>query len=159
MDDVAAAAGVGKGTLYRRFGDKSGLAAALLDARESELQAAILSGPPPLGPGAPPADRLAAFVSAYLAYVDAHLDLVALSQTASPGARLRTGSHGFWRQHCRLLLTAAGVPDPDLRADTLLAALTAEQVRHWRHDERRPLPALIDAIDAIARRLAVPPSP
>jgi AcrR family transcriptional regulator len=159
MDDVAAAAGVGKGTLYRRFGDKSGLAAALLDERESELQAAILSGPPPLGPGAPPADRLAAFVSAYLAYVDAHLDLVALSQTASPGARLRTGSHGFWRQHCRLLLTAAGVPDPDLRADTLLAALTAEQVRHWRRDERRPLPALIDAIDAIARRLAVPPSP
>src|SRR3954454_3811127 len=28
MDDVAAAAGVGKGTLYRRFGDKSGLASA-----------------------------------------------------------------------------------------------------------------------------------
>lgn len=159
MDDVAAVAGVGKGTLYRRFGDKSGLAAALLDERESELQAAILSGPPPLGPGAPPADRLAAFVSAYLAYVDAHLDLVALSQTASPGARLRTGSHRFWRQHCQVLLTAAGVPDPDLRADTLLAALTAEQVRHWRRDERRPLPALVDAIAAIARRLAAPLSP
>ncbi|MFB9831578.1 TetR/AcrR family transcriptional regulator [Actinoallomurus acaciae] len=154
MDDVAAVAGVGKGTLYRRFGDKSGLAAALLDERESELQAEILSGPPPLGPGAHPADRLAAFVSAYLAYVDAHLDLVALSQTASPGARLRTGSHRFWRQHCQVLLTTAGVPDPDLRADTLLAALTAEQIRHWRRDERRPLPELTDAITAIARRLA-----
>jgi AcrR family transcriptional regulator len=37
MDDVAAAAGVGKGTLYRRFGDKSGMAAALLDELESQL--------------------------------------------------------------------------------------------------------------------------
>ncbi|MGN9847007.1 TetR/AcrR family transcriptional regulator [Nonomuraea sp. H19] len=154
MDDVAAAAGVGKGTLYRRFGDKSGLAAALLGERESELQTAMLSGPPPLGPGARPADRLAAFAAAYLAYVDAHLDLVTLSQTASAGARLRTGSHRLWRQHCRILLTAAGVPDPQIRADTLLAALTAEQVRHWRRDENRPLPALTAAVVAISRHLA-----
>src|SRR3954447_5594039 len=68
MDDVVAAAGVGKGTLYRRFGDKRGLVAARLDGGEGELQAAILSGPPPLGPGAAPAERLAAFVGAYLAY-------------------------------------------------------------------------------------------
>src|SRR3954465_10063 len=76
MDDVAAAAGVGKGTLYRRFGDKSGLAAALLDEWESELQGGMLSGPPPLGPGAPPEERLVAFVDAYLGFVVAHLDLV-----------------------------------------------------------------------------------
>ena len=31
MDDIAAAAGVGKGTLYRRFTDKGELAAAVLD--------------------------------------------------------------------------------------------------------------------------------
>jgi AcrR family transcriptional regulator len=156
MDDVAAAAGVGKGTLYRRFGDKSGLAAALLDERESQLQRELLSGPPPLGPGAPPVERLAAFAAAYLAYVDAHLDVVALSQTASPGARLRTGSHRFWRLHCRILLAEAGAPDPDLRADALLAALTAEQVRHWRHDEGR-LPAdLTRAVSALARSLAEP---
>src|SRR3712207_4184359 len=58
MDDVAAAAGVGKGTLYRRFVDKGGLAVALLDQRERELQQAILTGPPPLGPGATPPERL-----------------------------------------------------------------------------------------------------
>jgi AcrR family transcriptional regulator len=153
MDEVAAAAGVGKGTLYRRFGDKSGLAAALLDERESGLQEAMLTGAPPLGPGAPPAERLAAFAAAYLAFVDAHLDLVALSQTASPGARLRTGSHRLWRHHCTILLTSAGVPAPEVRADTLLAALTAEQVRHWRRDENHPLPALTEAIVEISRRL------
>src|SRR2546430_13686986 len=64
MDQLAQAAGVGKGTLFRRFGDKAGLAVALLDSRERELQAAILSGPPPLGPGAPAADRLVALLAA-----------------------------------------------------------------------------------------------
>jgi len=156
MDDVAAAAGVGKGTLYRRFGDKSGLAAALLDERETQLQQQLLSGPPPLGPGAPAGERLAAFTEAYLAYVDAHLDVVALSQTASPGARLRTGSHRLWRLHCRILFAEAGAPDPDLRADVLLAALTAEQVRHWRHDEGQRLADLTRAMSGLARSLATP---
>lgn len=155
MDDVAAAAGVGKGTLYRRFGDKSGLAAALLDERETQLQQQLLSGPPPLGPGAPAVERLAAFTAAYLAYVDAHLDVVALSQTASPGARLRTGSHRLWRLHCRILFAEAGAPDPDLRADVLLAALTAEQVRHWRHDENHELADLTNAMTRLVRSLAL----
>ncbi|MFC7584972.1 TetR family transcriptional regulator [Nonomuraea antimicrobica] len=53
MADVAAAAGVGVGTLYRRFGDRSGLAYALIDEREREFQASFIEGPPPLGPGAP----------------------------------------------------------------------------------------------------------
>ena len=38
MDQVAAGAGVAKGTVFRRFGDKAGLAVALLDTRERELQ-------------------------------------------------------------------------------------------------------------------------
>jgi AcrR family transcriptional regulator len=154
MDDVAAAAGVGKGTLYRRFGDKSGLAAALLDEREAQLQQDMLGGAPPLGPGAPPVERLAAFVNAYLGFVVAHLDLVAMSQTASPGARLRTGSHRLWVHHCRLLLAEAGAPDADLRADVLLAALTAEQVRHWLRDEARTAAAVRDGLVRLARRLA-----
>lgn len=148
MDDIATEAGVGKGTLYRRFADKSALVAALLDARERDLQGAILSGPPPLGPGAPPGDRLAAFAVAYLAYVSGHLELVLLSQTASPGARLRTGAHGFWRQHCTYLLTTAGAPDPQLRADALLTALSAEQVRSWTQETAavRDLPAVVERL-------------
>ena len=83
----------GGGTIYRHVGDKGGLAFALLDERERELQQRTLAEPPPLGPGAAAEDRLAAFVEAYVELVLAQLDLVLLSEPSSAGAgpRLRMG--------------------------------------------------------------------
>ncbi|SFD52801.1 TetR/AcrR family transcriptional regulator [Streptomyces aidingensis] len=127
MDEVAAAAGVGKGTLFRRFGDKAGLAAALLDARERELQEAILHGPPPLGPGAAPGERLAAFIDAYFDYLLEHLALVRTSETAAAGARYRIGAYRFWHRHVTILL-GDRAPDPECSAHALLAAMAAEHV-------------------------------
>jgi len=140
MDAVAAAAGVGKGTLFRRFGDKSGLAVALLDARERALQEAILTGPAPLGPapaapdagpapvgqGPDPRQRLRAFVEAYLDYALAHLDLIRMSETGSPGARYRIGAYRFWHRHAAILL--AHRADPDADAHALLAPLAADHL-------------------------------
>jgi AcrR family transcriptional regulator len=157
MDEVAAAAGVGKGTLFRRFGDKAGLAVALLDDRERDLQAAILRGPPPLGPGAPPAQRLVAFLEAYLRHAEAHLELVRMSETASPGARYRVGSYRFWHRHVALLLAAAdagATADTGARADTdalahaLLAPLSAELLHGLGAES---LPAHRAAVTALAR--------
>ncbi|MFF7458016.1 TetR/AcrR family transcriptional regulator [Kitasatospora sp. NPDC008115] len=134
MDQVAAAAGVGKGTLFRRFGDKAGLGAALLDARERALQDAVLRGPAPLGPGeadagAASGERLAAFVTAYLDYLLEHLDLVRMSETAGRGSRYRIGAYRFWHRHVALLLGAGGhAEDPEHDAHALLAALAAEHV-------------------------------
>ncbi|GAA0208184.1 TetR/AcrR family transcriptional regulator [Saccharothrix mutabilis subsp. mutabilis] len=125
MDAIAAAAGVGKGTLFRRFGDKAGLAAALLDEQERTLQEAVLTGPPPLGPGVDRGSRVRAFVAAYLDYLLPHLALIRMSETASPGARYRIGSYRFWHRHLTLLLPG---PDPEADAHTLLAALSAEHV-------------------------------
>jgi AcrR family transcriptional regulator len=154
MDAIAAAAGVGKGTLFRRFGDKAGLAVALLDEQERSLQEAILFGPAPLGPGTPDDDpgsreRLRAFVAAYLDYLLAHLPLVRMSETASPGARYRIGAYRFWHQHVSLLLQKRD--DPQADAHTLLAALAGEHVHAMAADigavrVRQAVLALADAL-------------
>ena len=53
MDEIAEAAGVGKGTLFRRFGSRAALALAVLSEEEQDLQESLIRGTPPLGPGAP----------------------------------------------------------------------------------------------------------
>lgn len=130
LDLVAAEAGVGKGTVFRRFGDKSGLAAALLDEREQELQRAMLCGPPPLGPGAPPVARAVAFTRGYLDYVFDNPELVRMSETASPGARFRIGAFRFWHRHLAVLLGESGLAAvrASVLAHALLAPLAAEHL-------------------------------
>ncbi|MFE3104366.1 TetR/AcrR family transcriptional regulator [Nocardia tengchongensis] len=61
MDRVAAAAGVGKGTIFHRFGSRAGLIRELIFERARDLLEHVQSGPAPIGPGAPAAERLLAF--------------------------------------------------------------------------------------------------
>lgn len=154
MDDISAEAGVGKGTVYRRFTDRGELAVALLGSRAEALQQHLLGGDPPLGPGAPPEDRLVAFVEAYLTFQARNLDLVLLSETSSPGARLSKGSYALWRRHCAFLLKQSGVDDAVVRAEVILAGCSAEQVNHWLHVEGRAEVTLRDAVAGAARALA-----
>ncbi|MGW7683742.1 TetR/AcrR family transcriptional regulator [Kribbella sp. NPDC054772] len=127
LDAIAAEAGVGKGTVFRRFGDRAGLAVALLDEREQELQAKIISGPPPLGPGAPPLVRLLAFLDAYLDLLDRHVALFMDSENASDGARYRIGSYHLWHRHLSHLIESARPDlDADYTAHVLLAPLAAD---------------------------------
>ncbi|WP_157440570.1 TetR/AcrR family transcriptional regulator [Actinokineospora inagensis] len=130
MDQIAAAAGVGKGTLFRRFGDKSGLAAALLDEGERELRRQVVTGLAPLGPGAGAAERLRAFFDAYLGFLAEHLDLVHLAETARPGTRYRIAAYRMWHGHVAGLLTDAGVAgDQEALAHVLLAGVAADLQR------------------------------
>jgi AcrR family transcriptional regulator len=153
MDAIAAEAGVGKGTLFRRFGDKAGLAGALLDERERELQERILRGPAPLGPDAPATDRVTAFVAAYLDYVHGHLDLVRMSEQASPGARYRIGAYRFWHRHLAILVGAAAPAlDADATAHLILAGLGAD-VQHALREAGMSPERIRDAAVEAARRM------
>ena len=127
MDDVAAKAGVGKGTLYRRFGDRASLLRALIDEPERAFQEALIRGEPPLGPGAPPLERLKAFGAGML---------VLLGQTA-PFTRateaVKTGRFGHpvysvHRTHLAFLLSEliGESPRTEYLVDSLLAPLSAE---------------------------------
>ncbi|MEO3928658.1 helix-turn-helix domain-containing protein [Micromonosporaceae bacterium B7E4] len=120
MEAVANAAGVGKGTVYRRFGDRAGLMFALLDHAERTFQEDFLTGPPPLGPGAPPRERLAAFGVATIRHQIRYLDLYL---QAEPKPARQYSPHPPYEVrtlHLASLLRAAGVPgDLDVIAEVL----------------------------------------
>ena len=162
MDAVARAAGVGKGTLFRRFGDRHGLLVALLDEAERRLQDDLLHGPPPLGPGAPAGARLLAFLEAYVALLEARGDIVRASERSSPGARLRTAAYTGWHLHVTVLLREVR-PDADAAAlaHVLLAPLAADTWLALRRDGglgRAALTALVAEQWADAAR-ATPRAP
>jgi len=152
--DIASRAGVGVGTVYRRFGDKANLIAAVIGQQERDLQDALLSGPAPLGPGAPPADRLAAFLQALCALTEANLDILTASEGASPAARFRIGAYSAWRLHVTVLLRQADPAlDADWWADTLLAPLGAALYRHQRRERGFSAERIAANTTAAARRL------
>jgi len=130
MRAIAAEAGVGVGTLYRRFGDKAGLAANVLDDHARALQDAIIAGPPPLGPGAPAEERLEAFLAALVDHVEKELDLVyAVMQLGG----FALGPYPAWRLHVGVLVREIAPDfDHDWLADALLAPLAPSLYRHQR---------------------------
>jgi AcrR family transcriptional regulator len=133
MDAIAAAAGVGKGTLFRRFGDRAGLARALLHERTRRMQEEIIRGPAPLGPGAAPQVRLRALARAQLTLLDDHADLIAAGESGPPGARLRTAPYEFLRLHVSVLVREADPEcDWELLTEMLLAPFGGGAFLYWR---------------------------
>ncbi|MFD5629884.1 MULTISPECIES: TetR/AcrR family transcriptional regulator [unclassified Streptomyces] len=130
MEDVACAAAVGKGTVFRRFGDRTGLLTALLDHTEQRFQAGFLSGPAPLGPGASPVERLHAFGCASLRQTSEQLDLY-LAAEPDAGHRFSSAPYRVRLMHVTMLLRSA-VPeaDTDLIAQTLMGYLDPARIHH-----------------------------
>jgi AcrR family transcriptional regulator len=151
MDAIAREAGVGRATLYRRYPDPQSIAVALLDEHGRRLQEKIIYGAPPLGPGAPPHERLTAFYEAMIDLLDTHLHLALGAETGS--LRFRTGAYRFWRTHVRMLAATAEIPQSEAMADVLLAPLAPEVYQHMRGEglSRRQI---ADAVGQLATLLS-----
>jgi AcrR family transcriptional regulator len=124
MDGLAERAGLGKGTVFRRFRTRAGIFQALLDDDERDFQEQVLSGPPPLGPGAPPLDRLIAYGHARIDFLIGHREIA--RATLDGRERVPAGSSSpMSREHIRFLLgeICLGPADLGVLATQLTAAL------------------------------------
>jgi AcrR family transcriptional regulator len=131
MADVATAAGVGKGTLFRAFGDRAGLIRALYAARLEPIMAAVESGPPPLGPATPALERVPALLDALLCFkLDNRRLALALEDTGSASPYQATHYEQWHSALSAMLAQIPGLADHDFTAHVLLAATRADLVEH-----------------------------
>ena len=122
MDALAERACLGKGTVFRRFGTRAGIFQALLEDDEQAFQQQVLAGPPPLGPGADPLDRLIAYGQARIAFLLDHHDIA--RATLDHGRPVPAGTESpMTRTHIRVLLGQLRLEGADL--DMLAIQLTA----------------------------------
>ncbi|MDJ1135848.1 TetR/AcrR family transcriptional regulator [Streptomyces iconiensis] len=135
MDEVAAAAGVGKGTLFRHFGDRVGLIEALVGARITPLRDSIASGPGPLGPGTPPRERIPALLEALQRFKLDNRPLMLALEEAGRGSPYEAAHYGWWHEvlseELAQVLGGAGQEGADeagFAAHALLAATRADLV-------------------------------
>lgn len=129
-DAVAQRAGVGKGTVFRHFGSRSGLMLELLDHSERHFQDAYMFGPAPLGPPADPRTRLLAFGPARLAVVEVQ---ARVQQAAEQSQQMRYAAPPYLLsiRHLSILLRDAGaVGDLEPLAYALMSPLEASLVLH-----------------------------
>ncbi|MEP7292444.1 MAG: TetR family transcriptional regulator [Chloroflexota bacterium] len=101
MSDVAEAAGVGKGTLYRHFSNKTDLCRELIDQDQRDLQDRTLAR---LRSGGDPLTNLEWFLREVVAFV-ARNRALAFAES-SLGSLLDHPAHLWWRQTVRGLLRA-----------------------------------------------------
>jgi AcrR family transcriptional regulator len=144
MADIAEAAAVGKGTLYRRFANKGELCLALMDSQMREFQDNILARLRQMTlNGAPRLSQLTSFLEALVYFSDAHLPLLCEVQRSGSLKDVDESSLDrplYWQHLTVNALLGAAVDngevapeaDVDYLTEALLAPLTADAFRFQR---------------------------
>ncbi|NSC20442.1 TetR/AcrR family transcriptional regulator [Streptomyces albus subsp. chlorinus] len=157
MNSVAAAAGVGKGTVFRAFTDRTGLLQALAERRTAPLRAAVTGGPAPLGPGSPPRERIPALLDALAAAKLENLSLYRALEEAGAASPYQSASYAWWHTTLRdSLARLTGGQDAGFLAHTLLAAVRADLVTHLRTVEELPEEEIRSRLAAHVRTVLEP---
>ncbi|MFF7521956.1 TetR/AcrR family transcriptional regulator [Streptomyces pseudovenezuelae] len=160
MADVATAAGVGKASLFRAFGDRTGLIRALYAARLEPVRQAVESGPPPLGPDTPAPERVFALLDTLLCFKLDNRHLVLALEGTGDDSPYRAEHYGHW--HALLestLRRIPGLPDPAFAAHALLAATRADLVEHLAGHEGVPRETLRAHLATFTARVLSGPVP
>jgi AcrR family transcriptional regulator len=131
MSTIAEAAGVGKGTLYRHFNNKTELCQALLDDDQRDLQERSLQQ---MRAGGSPLMNLRWFLPEVAAFVDRNLSLLNVGAPGELGGALAHPAHRWWRLTIRGLLQALNVRgDLDYVTDVLFVMLDVHTIHFQRH--------------------------
>ncbi len=165
MAEIAEAAGVGKGTLYRRFAGKAELCLALLDSQMSEFQAESLARFwRQTAEGTPYLTQLADFLEALVAFTEIHAPLLS---EVERGGLLRVDAPlnvpHFWQfMTVSALLRAAARRgelvdglDLDYIGEALLAPLQIDIFRYQRDARGYSLERVADGLRGLVGLLAV----
>ncbi|MFJ3233715.1 TetR/AcrR family transcriptional regulator [Streptomyces sp. NPDC086787] len=134
MDNIAAAAGVGKGTLFRRFGDRAGLIGAVITSRLEPLQQAAREARD--SAGSSPRQRVLDLLDAALRFKMENRNLMSAAEDAGLSSPYQAEHYGWWHETLRAALDQAPeVRAPDFTAHALLAAIRADLVAHLIDDQ------------------------
>lgn len=141
MEEISSHAGVGKGTLYRRYPNKGLLCQALLDEPTRSFQGEVMREL--AASSGDPLERLALFFERLVRFMEDNLELLYGAHTSlSPSDRLSHPAYDWRRWTVLGLLREAGRRgelDPGLDVEYLATALLAPLDVELYHHQRRTL--------------------
>lgn len=156
MTEIAEAANVGKGTLYRHFAHKGELCSALLREDVAAFQERVGPRISDEGADASPLAQLDMLISEKVLMTETHLALFAAIEEEAGGsgrARPFRGQFGEWAHaHIVRLLNKAVARgdirplDVELTADTILAAISPAHYGYQRHERDYSIERILTGI-------------
>ncbi|MBZ0290197.1 MAG: TetR/AcrR family transcriptional regulator [Anaerolineae bacterium] len=142
MSDIAEAAEIGKGTLYRHFEDKAQLCQALLDEDQRSLQDRALDYFRSQGN---PLDNLGWFLVEVALFVDRNASLLCVSSDHTK--TLSHPAHWWWRQTIRGLLGQINPPgDLEYLTDLLYVMLDINTIYFQRTSQGYSIQRIADGL-------------